>query len=518
MDNEERQIRIKLRDDFRHYSAKCLKIRTKFGVDKFSMNRAQSYLHDIVEKQKRETGKVRIVICKGRQQGCSTYIGGRYYWLVTHNIGTRAFILTHDGDATNNLFDMTQRYHENCPRSVRPVADTSNAKELYFGGLDSGYKVGTAGNKGVGRSSTIQYLHGSEVSLWSNANEHAKGIMQAVPNARGTEIFLESTANGIGNYFHQQWQLAESGESDFIAVFLPWYWQDEYRREVTEGFTRNDEEIEIADLYGLDNEQLQWRRYKITELCVSGADGVKGFKQEYPNNATEAFQVSGEDTFISPDLAMRARKTEVDAYGPLVIGVDPARFGQDRTAIIRRQGRKMFGLERYVKKDTMEIVGIVHRIIINESPDKVFVDIGGLGAGIVDRLHELGHRDLVVGVNSGSTPLDQQLYLNKRSEMWGEFKKWLQDEPCQIPDNDELHADICSTRYKYDSLTRLVMEPKADMKKRGIRSSDCCDAACLTLAFPIAAMIGQSKKSAEKAKTIMSTFKKAQRLRENVFK
>ncbi len=170
---------------------------------------------------------------------------------------------------------------------------------------------------------------------------------------------------------------------------------------------------------------------------------------------------------------MRARRTEVDVYGPLVIGVDPARFGQDRTAIIRRQGRKLFGLERYVKKDTMEIVGIVHRIIINEKPDKVFIDIGGLGAGIVDRLHELGYKDLVVGVNSGSTPLDQQLYLNKRSEMWGEFKQWLENEPVQIPDNDELHADICSTRYKYDSLTRLVMEPKADMKKRGIRSSDC---------------------------------------------
>ncbi len=518
MDQEEREIRIKLRDDFRHYSSKCLKIRTKFGVDKFIMNRAQQYVHDIAEDQKRRTCKVRIIVLKGRQQGMSTLIGGRYYWLVTHNEGARAFILTHDGEATNNLFDMTQRYHQNCPKAVRPLADTSNAKELYFGGLDSGYKVGTAGNKGVGRSSTIQYLHGSEVAFWANAAEHSKGIMQAVPNSRGTEIFLESTANGIGNYFHQQWQAAESGESDFIAVFVPWFWQDEYRREVDNDFTKNAEEIELANLYGLDDEQLQWRRYKVIELSVSGADGLKGFKQEYPNNATEAFQVSGEDTYISPDLAMRARRTEVDVYGPLVIGVDPARFGQDRTAIIRRQGRKLFGLERYVKKDTMEIVGIVHRIIINEKPDKVFIDIGGLGAGIVDRLHELGYKDLVIGVNSGSTPLDQQLYLNKRSEMWGEFKQWLENEPVQIPDNDELHADICSTRYKYDSLTRLVMEPKADMKKRGIRSSDCADACGLTFAYPVTALISQDKKSADKAKSIMASFKKAQRLRENMFK
>jgi hypothetical protein len=519
MDQEEREIRIRLRDDFRHYASKCLKIRTKFGVDKFIMNRGQLKLDEVAEKQKRETGKVRIIICKGRQMGCSTLIGGRYYWLTTHHEGARAFILTHDGEATNNLFDMTQRYHQNCPKVVRPVADTSNAKELYFGGLDSGYKVGTAGNKGVGRSSTIQYLHGSEVAFWANAAEHAKGIMQAVPNARGTEIWLESTANGMGNYFHQQWQAAESGQSDFIAIFLPWYWQDEYRREAEKDFSLTDEEIELQELYGLDREQLQWRRYKIIELSVSGADGLKGFRQEYPNNSLECFQASGEDTFIQSNLVMRARQNEAEAYGPLVIGCDPARFGQDRTCIIRRQGRKMYGLERYVKKDTMEIVGILHNIIKNEAPTKVFIDIGGLGAGIYDRLVELGYDHIVVAVNSGSTPLDQKLYLNKRSEMWGTFKQWLEDEPCQIPDSDELHADICSTRYKFDSLTRLVMEPKADMKKRGIRSSDCADAACLTLAYPLSALIkNTAENSDKKAKSIMGTYKKAQALKSGMYK
>src|SRR5271166_1605285 len=126
MDDEERRIRRKLRDNFPHYANKCLKIRSKSGeIKPFILNQAQQYIHDKVEEQKRETNKVRAIIVKGRQQGCSTYIEGRFYWLVTHHFGMRAFILTHDIEATNNLFEMAQRYHEHCPRVVRPSVDTS---------------------------------------------------------------------------------------------------------------------------------------------------------------------------------------------------------------------------------------------------------------------------------------------------------------------------------------------------------------------------------------------------------
>lgn len=157
----------------------------------------------------------------------------------------------------------------------------------------------------------------------------------------------------------------------------------------------------------------------------------------------------------------------------------------------------------------MEVTGIVHRIIETEKPIKVFVDVGGLGAGIVDRLKELGHSDVVVGVNAGATPLDQKRYSNKRAEMWGTLKEWLQDEPVQIPDSDELHADVCGIRYKIDSNSRLVMEKKEDMKKRGIRSSDAADAICLTLAMPAKSFTDLKKKSSEIAKAITSVTRKA---------
>lgn len=504
----ELEIMQKLKDDFEHYALKCLQIRTKNGsVEPFILNKAQRYIHTILTNQKNKTGRVRAIILKGRQQGCSTYVGGRFYHNVVHNFGTQSFILTHALDATQNLYKMAQRFYSHTPEVVRPQITTSNAKELVFGNLDSGYKIGTAENKAVGRSATIQLLHGSEVAFWANAAEHAKGIMQAVPNADNTEIILESTANGVGNYFHQQWQAAEAELSEFIPIFIPWFWQDEYQIEV-EKFGCMPEEEELKKAYFLNDNQLTWRRRKVQELSVNGQDGEKAFKQEYPCNANEAFILTGEDTFIPTDLVVKARKSSAEKYGPLVVGVDPARFGDDRTSIIRRMGRCAYNLQSYTKKDTMEVVGLVNSIIHEEKPSKVFIDVGGLGAGIVDRLIEIGHRDVIVPINAGSHPLDSKKYSNKRAEMWALCKEWLFDEPCKIPDSNSLHADLCGVRYSIDSNSRLKIEKKEDMKKRGLRSSDEADALCLTFAYPISALYNKkdsdalAKKVMERERTI----------------
>jgi len=519
MDEKEKQIRRRLRDDFPHYARKCLKIRTKSqSIIPFEFNRAQQYVHDQIEKQKLLTGKVRALILKGRQQGISTYVGGRYYHKTTHGFGIQTFILTHALDATNNLFRMSQRFHDNCPTIVRPDATTSNSKELIFGGLDSGYKIGTAENKAVGRSSTIQNFHGSEVAFWSNASDHAKGILQAVPSEPGTEVIFESTANGVGNYFHQQWQLAESELSDFIAIFVPWFWQDEYQRNIPDDFKLEDKEIKLQDLYGLNLHQLAWRRYKIIELSVGGDDGELGFMQEYPNSSVEAFTTSGEDSFIKPDFVAQARKCKAEGLGALIIGADIARFGDDRTAICWRRGRRIEKIISHSKKDTMEVAGILHLIIEKDSPKKVCIDVGGLGAGVYDRLKELGHDDVVVAINGGESPFNKNRYLNKRAEMWGEFKEWLADKPVQIPNLDSLHADICGTHYKVDSKGRIVLERKEDMKKRGIRSPDEADCCTLTFALPPSVYRDiTNEKSNKLANRISANFTNVMRLKEQVY-
>jgi hypothetical protein len=468
------------------FAKNLLKIRTKAGaLASFEFNRAQIYLHDKLEEQLSKTGKVRALILKGRQQGCSTYVQARDFHKVSTQKGKKAFILTHEAEATKNLFEMTKRYYDNVPEGILPQPDASSAKELNFASLTSGYSVGTAGNKAVGRSQTIQLFHGSEVAYWPNAEEHAKGILQAVPNEIGTEIILESTANGIGNYFYNMWISAITGQSDFQAIFIPWYWQPEYRMDPKENetVTLSDEEEALYVNHqedGLTKEHLYWRRRKMTEFSKDYETAKELFNVEYPMTALDAFRNPVADRFIKADLVTRARKNKVMSQSPLVIGIDPAITDHDRTAIIRRKGRLAFKPETYFNLNTMELVGLIRRIIDKEMPAKVCIDCIGIGAGIVDRLKELGYQ-CVEGVNVARTANEKDKFKNLRAELWHDMREWMaQETPVQIPDSDELLGDLTSLGYKFDSSGRLQIESKDDLRKRGMKSPDLADALALT--------------------------------------
>jgi hypothetical protein len=468
------------------FAESFLHIRTKAGtVEKFSFNRAQLYIHDKLEKQLKATGKVRALLLKGRQQGCSTYVQARYFHKVITQTGKKAFILTHEAEATKNLFDMAKRYYDSLPEGLAPKSDASNAKELNFKTLNSGYSVGTAGNKAVGRSQTIQLMHASEAAYYPHAEEHAKGILQAVSNERGTEIIIESTANGIGNYFYNLWCAASSGQSDFQAIFVPWFWQTEYKRSLRDGEspTLTDEEQELLDIYsknGLTHEHLYWRRQKFLEFSNDFDTARELFNTEYPFTALDAFRNPVENRFIKAQMVIAARKRTVQSDSPLVIGCDPALSDHDRTAIIRRKGRLVYGLETYHNLNTMEIVGALRRIIDKERPQKVMVDVIGIGAGIYDRLRELGY-EMVEGVNVARSADNWEKFKNLRAELWHEMREWLaQDAPVQVPDSDELLGDLTSLGYKFDSAGRLQIESKDELRKRGMKSPDCADALALT--------------------------------------
>lgn len=504
LSEREAEIRRRLRDDFPHYAAKCLKIRTKSGsVEPLELNQAQLYVHDRLEEQRAKTGRVRALILKGRQQGMSTYIGGRFYWRATHRKGLRVFILTHEQAATDNLFGMANRYHEHCPPLVKPSTGAANAKELFFDRLDGGYEVGTAGTKAVGRSKTIQLFHGSEVAFWPHAASHFASVIQAIPDLDDTEIILESTANGVGGEFHERWQQAEAGVGDYQAIFVPWYWQDEYARPVPESFALDDEEQEYADTYKLSLEQMAWRRAKIAEL----KDPLL-FKQEYPATAAEAFQTTGHDSFIKAEAVLKARKATCEAFGPLVGGADPARFGDDRFSIALRQGRKLPFVESKTKLDVVQGANWVKSIIDEHKPAKMFIDVGGLGAGTVDILKSWGYpyNEIVVAVNFGGEPFEQNPigadgkpmagFRNRRTEMWAKSREWLDDVGgADIPDRDSLQADACGPAYKYDVNQRVILESKEDMRRRGVRSPDEWDAIALTFAEPVWAPSGPIRRN-----------------------
>lgn len=467
------------------FAKNFLIIHDKSGRElKFVMNRAQLYVHERLEAQLKATGKVRALILKGRQQGISTYVQARYFNKIITKKGKKAFILTHLSDATAAIFEMTKRYSENIDETIFPRPDKKNDNKLTYEGLGSGYRVGTAGSTEIGRSMTNQYLHLSEYGFYKDASRISLGLLQTVAEMADTEIIKESTANGIDNDFYLDWIEAKNGKTRYQAIFVPWYWQDEYCIEDA-SFVPNAEEREWLAKFsanGLKTGHLNWRRIKLQDFKGDYDQKCRKFRQEYPFTDDEAFLSSITDTFIAVDHVKKARATIVDSQSALVIGVDPARKGDDRTAIIRRRGRKSYKLETHYNIDTMELAGIVKRIIEKEQPRRVCIDCIGIGAGTVDRLHELGYQDIVIGVNVANRAEEKKKYKNCRAELWDRTREWLiQDMGVQIPDSDELQTDLTVIGYKYDSSDRLQIEKTEDLKKRGCLSPDT--AVALTLTF-----------------------------------
>ncbi len=466
------------------FAKNFLIIHDKSGAEcKFEMNRAQLYVHERLEAQLEATGKVRSLILKGRQQGISTVIQARFFHKIITRRGKKAFILTHLSDATRAIFEMTKRYSENIDNALFPHPDKKNDNTLMYNGLGSGYRVGTAGSVEVGRGMTNQYLHLSEYAFYKDAAKIGMGLMNTVAEIADTEVIKESTANGMTNDFYSDWMEAKNGKSRYQAIFVPWYWQDEYCID-DELFIATSDEQEWLEKFGpngLKPGHLNWRRIKMQDIKGDYEQKCRKFRQEYPFTDDEAFLSSITDTFIQVEAVQKARKTNVESESALVIGVDPARKGDDRTAIIRRRGRKAYKLETHYNIDTMELAGIIKRIIESENPRRVCIDCIGIGAGTVDRLHELG-QEVVIGVNVANRAEEKDKYKNSRAEIWDRTREWLNQEmPVQIPDSDELQTDLTQIGYKYDSSDRLQIESTEDLKKRGCLSPDT--AVALTLTF-----------------------------------
>jgi len=297
MDPQLKKIRERLLYEFPFYSKSALKIRTKSGdIAPLALNPAQEILQKAVDKQQKTEGKIRIIILKARQQGLSTYVGGHLYFSVSQNKARKAMVITHHADSTRALFDMTKRYHENCPEILKPHTKYSSRRELSFDILDSSFVVATAGGDSVGRGETITNLHASELAFWpkSSATDIWNGLAQAVPNTPNTAIFIESTANGVSGIFYDLWKGAVEGKNGYVPVFIPWFTDPDYREEVPKKFKRTPEERDLVKKYKLDNEQLMFRRRKIAQ------NGIDLFKQEYPSFPDEAFLTTGRPVF-NPD-------------------------------------------------------------------------------------------------------------------------------------------------------------------------------------------------------------------------
>lgn len=233
------------------------------------------------------TGKKAIVL-KARKEGITTCIAALFFLDSVNNANTESVVIAHDLKTTEMIFRIIKRFWEKLPDHKRPEAKYASKREFYWPGLDSSFFVGTAGAKEFGRGLTPTNVHGSEVAFWPGGDEIVAGLLEAVPE--DGNVFLESTANGLGNYFQEEWESAENGQSVFKPLFYPWFIFPEYTKKPEHGFKMTEGEAKLAKRHKLTAGQIAWRRDKAKAL-------KKKLPQEHPSDAAEAFISSGNPYF-----------------------------------------------------------------------------------------------------------------------------------------------------------------------------------------------------------------------------
>lgn len=233
-------------------------------------------------------------------------------------------------------------------------------------------------------------------------------------------------------------------------------------------------------------------RYTVYDTDAILPDEVERLKRDMSDTSFAReylcdFSAAGDDQLISlsdVEMASRRQYTEKDVEGAgIILGVDPARFGDDRSVVFMRQGLQAFDPWVYRGIDNMELAARVASIMDEYQIDGVFVDAGA-GAGVIDRLRQLDHD--VVEVAFGGKAIQETRYVNRRSEMWWLMKEWLEAGGA-IPSDATLKQELATPMYWYDAAGRKVLEPKDEIKKRlqGGGSPDMADALALTFAHPV---------------------------------
>jgi len=194
------------------------------------------------------------------------------------------------------------------------------------------------------------------------------------------------------------------------------------------------------------------------------------------------------DSYIPLALCVDARHRDIplQIQYKKVFGVDVARYGDDESVIAIRQGDMFHPYHVLRNKNTMELAGFVASLANKEKPEAIFIDVIGIGAGVYDRLKELGFN--VIAINVAEVPYEfPQKYKRLRDELWGKMRDWLEARRGKIWDNEDmdLSAQLSGPKYKVTSDGKIQIESKDDMKKRGIKSPDIADAHIMTFAQPI---------------------------------
>ena len=270
-------------------------------------------------------------------------------------------------------------------------------------------------------------------------------LQPALSDRRGWALFI-GTPKGV-NLFSQLFFSAR-GKSDWHAALY------------TVHDTDSIDPTEVIRLQAEMSEQ-SWRREYLCDFSAAGDEQL----------------ISLAD--VEEASRRHLRRDEYD-FAPVILGVDPARFGDDRSVIATRQGLYCRPFRVFTKIDNMALAAQVAQAIEDTQADGVFVDAGN-GAGVIDKLRQMGFE--VTEVAFGGKP-SRPRYVNKRAEMWGEMRDWL-GAGGVIPNDVSLKQDLAAPTYRFDVQDRLVLESKDELKSRGLPSPDLGDALALTFAYPV---------------------------------
>ncbi len=425
-------------------------------------------LTELTEHIKQNNGKVdfdtfRMATSSGRGIGKSALVSWLVIWMLTTRIGSTTIVSANSEAQLRSVtwaeitkwlsMSMNTHWFEVSATRVMPAKWLTELVERDL-------KLGTR-------------YWGVEGRLWSAENPDSyagvhnfSGVMLVFDEASGIDDSIWSVASGFftentPNRFWLAFSNPRRNSGYFYESFHSKreFWKNKIVDARTVEGTDKAVYQQIIDEYGADSAQ--------AHVEVFG---------EFPS--------ASDDQFIGADIVDEAmnRDKYKDLSAPIILGVDPARFGADSTVIAVRQGRDIIAIKRYKGDDTMETVGRIIECMEEYKPVLVNIDEGGLGAGVVDRLKEQRYK--VKGVNFANKSKNMMMYGNKRAEMWGDMREWLRS--ASIPKDRTLKTDLISPLMKPDSKGAIYLEGKKEMKARGLASPDAADAIALTFAFPVA--------------------------------
>ncbi len=308
-----------------------LRVRTRDG-------RTAPLRANAVQRAYEQRRGTRNIVLKARQMGLTTWAAARFFLKTITQPGTLTLEVAHTQEAAEEIFRIVHRFHACLPAALRqgPLRTSrANVRQIAFPHIDSQYLVVSAGDRNAGRGLTLQNLHCSELARWpGDPAETLAGLRAAL--APSGEVVLESTPDGVGGCFHQEWQQAD--ETATVRHFFPWWMERRYRAEPVDPATLTADERDLIQQHHLTLRQIGFRR----QLHAS----FRGLaRQEYAEDDATCFRLSGDSVFelavlqarlaTAPPPVETRRNGELEIWLPplpgkqYLVAVDPAGGGSE---------------------------------------------------------------------------------------------------------------------------------------------------------------------------------------------